>query len=60
MQTSAAVNFEQVLFRFGRNCLIRSQQFGWKRDGLSFAEGVPGEALLPDPAVGVDGSPAWP
>jgi len=27
MQTSAAINFEQVLFRFGRNCLTRSEQF---------------------------------
>jgi len=38
MQTSAAINFEQVLFRFERNCLIRSEQFGWKRQLLAFAE----------------------
>ena len=57
MQTAAIVNFEQVLFRFGRNWSIRSHSIPVGKINARVAEGVPGKPLLPGPVVAAAAGP---
>src|SRR6266567_8381469 len=57
MRTSAAINFEQVLFRFGRNLLDPFSAIRLETRTSCVAEIVRGETLLYAPVVATIASP---